>query len=128
MNHVVFFAETCSIYFPSCKFCGYVNIIEFPAAQDTYKRPFFDVPPSFSRSTTQVRRMLSSEASSASTSSGGGGSGAGIVQRLSSFFAGAGLCALTTQFFIYRELVLGNGRMLTKQKEIEKRLDKLEGK
>lgn len=53
-------------------------------------------------------------------------SGAGIFQRLSSFFVGAGLMALGTQYFLYLELKEGNKVMLDKQKELEKRLAALE--
>lgn len=50
------------------------------------------------------------------------------MQRISSFLAGAGLTALVTQFYIYKELQEGNQAMIRKQKDLEKRLVKLEGK
>lgn len=53
--------------------------------------------------------------------------GAGFFARISSFVIGAGLTALATQFYIFKELRDGNTVMLEKQKEIEKRLKKLEG-
>jgi hypothetical protein len=53
-------------------------------------------------------------------------SGAGLFQRISSFFVGAGLTALVTQFYIFKELTEGNNKMIASQKEIEKRLAKLE--
>jgi hypothetical protein len=53
-------------------------------------------------------------------------SGAGLFQRISSFFVGAGLTALVTQFYIFKELTEGNNQMIASQKEIEKRLAKLE--
>ena len=46
--------------------------------------------------------------------------------RISSFFVGAGVTALATQFLIYEELVTGNKSILAKQKELEDRLKKLE--
>ncbi|KAL7574982.1 hypothetical protein ACA910_010801 [Epithemia clementina (nom. ined.)] len=52
--------------------------------------------------------------------------GAGIGQRLSSFFVGAGLTALVTQFYIYEEVRSGNQMMLQKQLDFESRLSKLE--
>jgi hypothetical protein len=54
--------------------------------------------------------------------------GASIVQRLSSFVVGAGLMALVTQYYIFEELRQGNQIMLTKQKELEERLTKVEKK
>ena len=53
--------------------------------------------------------------------------GAGLIARLSSFLVGAGLTALVTQFFIFKELRDGNRILLEKQKEIEKRMKSLEG-
>jgi hypothetical protein len=46
--------------------------------------------------------------------------------RISSFFVGAGITALGTQFLIYNELTSGNRIILAKQKELEDRLKKLE--
>lgn len=54
--------------------------------------------------------------------------GASIFQRLSSFAVGAGLTALATQYYIFEEVRGGNQLMLEKQKELEKRLHKLETK
>lgn len=51
---------------------------------------------------------------------------AGFFSRVSSFLVGAGLTALVTQYYIFEELRDGNKIMLTKQKEIEKRLKALE--
>ena len=52
--------------------------------------------------------------------------GAGLLGRISSFLVGAGVTALGTQFYIYQELSFGNKMILEKQKDIEKRLEKLE--
>lgn len=52
--------------------------------------------------------------------------GAGLFGRISSFLVGAGVTALGTQFYIYQELSFGNKMVLEKQKELEKRLEKLE--
>jgi hypothetical protein len=52
--------------------------------------------------------------------------GVGLMGRISSFFVGAGVTALATQFLIYEELLSGNRSILAKQKEIEDRLKKLE--
>mmetsp|Transcript_0 Transcript_0/g.2 ORF Transcript_0/g.2 Transcript_0/m.2 type:complete len:97 (-) Transcript_0:1405-1695(-) len=54
--------------------------------------------------------------------------GAGFFQRVSSFLVGAGLSALVSQYYIYQELVYGNRTMISKQKELEQRLSKLETK
>mmetsp|Transcript_14454 Transcript_14454/g.23438 ORF Transcript_14454/g.23438 Transcript_14454/m.23438 type:complete len:95 (-) Transcript_14454:872-1156(-) len=54
--------------------------------------------------------------------------GGGLLSRISSFFVGAGLTALVTQFYIFQELRDGNKAIITKQKEMETRLSKLEGK
>lgn len=51
---------------------------------------------------------------------------AGLLGRISSFFVGAGVTALGTQFYIYQELVNGNKMILAKQAELEQRLSKLE--
>jgi hypothetical protein len=40
---------------------------------------------------------------------------------------GAGVTALVTQFYIFKEIKEGNEVMIRKQKELEKRIDKLEG-
>lgn len=53
-------------------------------------------------------------------------SGAGLFQRVSSFLVGAGLTALTTQYFIFEEVRAGNQAMLKKQSELESRLYNLE--
>ena len=52
--------------------------------------------------------------------------GAGLVQRISSFFIGAGLSALVTQYYILEEIRNGNQNMIEKQRDLEKRLLKLE--
>ena len=51
---------------------------------------------------------------------------AGLLGRISSFFVGAGVTALGTQFYIYQELANGNKMILAKQGELEQRLAKLE--
>ena len=51
---------------------------------------------------------------------------AGLPGRISSFFVGAGVTALGTQFYIYQELANGNKMILAKQAELEKRLEQLE--
>ena len=51
-----------------------------------------------------------------------------MLQRISSFLAGAGLTALITQFYLFDEVRQGNRLMLAKQKELEQRLAKLEKK
>jgi hypothetical protein len=51
---------------------------------------------------------------------------AGLLGRISSFFVGAGVTALGTQFYIYQELANGNKLILAKQAELEQRLQKLE--
>ena len=51
---------------------------------------------------------------------------AGLLGRISSFFVGAGVTALGTQFYIYQELANGNKMILAKQAELEQRLEKLE--
>jgi len=55
-------------------------------------------------------------------------SGGGFFQRLSSFIVGAGISALASQYYIYKELVAGNEIILNKQKNLEQRLKKLEKK
>lgn len=52
--------------------------------------------------------------------------GAGLFQRIGSFAVGAGVTALLTQFYIYREIKAGNKLMLLKQEEIDIRLQALE--
>mmetsp|Transcript_40359 Transcript_40359/g.97455 ORF Transcript_40359/g.97455 Transcript_40359/m.97455 type:complete len:88 (-) Transcript_40359:102-365(-) len=73
--------------------------------------------------TFQGRAAHRSFASDASTSR----RGAGLMERLSSFFVGAGLTALVTQFYIFQEIKDGNEAMIEKQKDLEKRVSKLEG-
>jgi len=51
---------------------------------------------------------------------------AGFFSRVSSFFVGAGLSALVSQYFIFEELRVGNKIVIEKQKEIEKRLNALQ--
>lgn len=62
-----------------------------------------------------------------SFSSGTTRKGAGLLNRLSSFFVGAGLTALVTQFYIFKEIKEGNDAMIKKQQDLEKRVAKLEG-
>jgi hypothetical protein len=52
----------------------------------------------------------------------------GFFQRITSFFIGAGLTAVGTQYYLYEEIKKSNAGMIAKQKEIEKRLDMLEKK
>jgi hypothetical protein len=49
-----------------------------------------------------------------------------FFSRVGSFFVGAGLTALVSQYYIFEELKAGNKIMIEKQKEIEKRLTVLE--
>jgi hypothetical protein len=56
------------------------------------------------------------------------GGGAGLFQRVSSFVIGAGVTALATQYFIFKEVKEGNKLMLLKQQELEVRLTNLEKK
>jgi hypothetical protein len=51
---------------------------------------------------------------------------AGFFARVSSFIIGAGVTALITQYYIHREIVEGNKLMISKHREIEDRLYKLE--
>jgi hypothetical protein len=81
---------------------------------------------SFSFANQTQFRNFSSEAAVAKRTTGP--SGAGLVQRISSFVVGAGLSALFTQYYIYQEVMYGNSLMLDKQRELEQRLIKLEGK
>jgi len=53
---------------------------------------------------------------------------AGLFERVSSFFIGAGLTALASQYFIFEEVKAGNELMLKKQSELESRVYKLEKK
>lgn len=69
-------------------------------------------------------RSFSSEA--AALSSGRGG--AGFFARIGSFIAGAGLTALATEVYIFKEVREGNLQMLQKQRELEKRIAALEKK
>ena len=55
-------------------------------------------------------------------------SGGGIFQRLTSFTAGAGLMALGTQFYIYREIQDGNKAMISRVSALEMRLANVEKK
>mmetsp|Transcript_24884 Transcript_24884/g.23898 ORF Transcript_24884/g.23898 Transcript_24884/m.23898 type:complete len:95 (+) Transcript_24884:68-352(+) len=52
----------------------------------------------------------------------------GFFQRLTSFIAGASVTALGTQYFIYQEIQEGNKSVLAKQKNLEKRIEQIEGK
>jgi len=53
---------------------------------------------------------------------------AGLWQRVTSFLVGAGLTALASQFYLFREVRDGNQAMLKKHKELEIRLLQLEEK
>jgi len=83
-----------------------------------------------SASSTIGRRPFSSPtvevAKSSSSSSRGGG--AGFFSRLSSFLVGAGLTALVTEFYIFKEVREGNVELLRRHKEIEVRIAALEKK
>ncbi|KAL3795425.1 hypothetical protein ACHAWO_007673 [Cyclotella atomus] len=68
-------------------------------------------------------RFLSTTASSSSS-----GGGAGLFARLGSFLVGAGLTALATEVYIFKEVREGNLEMLKKQRELEKRIAALEKK
>jgi hypothetical protein len=54
--------------------------------------------------------------------------GGGLIARVSSFLVGAGLTALVTQFYIFHELRDGNKAIIAKQKDLDARLNRLEGK
>ena len=69
-----------------------------------------------------ARRPLSTEV--AAQSSGG----AGIFARVGSFLVGAGLTALVTEIYIFKEVREGNLEMLQKQRQMEKRIAALEAK
>lgn len=69
------------------------------------------------------RRTLSSTV--APTKSSGG---AGIFSRIGSFLVGAGLTALCTEIYIFKEVREGNLEMLKKQRDLEKRIAALEKK
>jgi hypothetical protein len=68
------------------------------------------------------------KSSSSSSRGGGGGGGAGFFSRLSSFLVGAGLTALATEFYIFKEVREGNVELLRRHKEIEVRVAALEKK
>jgi hypothetical protein len=57
-----------------------------------------------------------------------GGVFTGLFQRISSFLVGVGMTAVGTQYYLYEEIKKSNAGMISKQKDIEKRLDKLEKK
>ena len=84
-----------------------------------------------SASSTIGRRPFSSpsvEVAKSSSSSSRGGGGAGFFSRLSSFLVGAGLTALVTEFYIFKEVREGNVELLRRHKEIEVRIAALEKK
>ena len=54
--------------------------------------------------------------------------GAGLFQRITSFLVGAGLTGVVTQFYLVKEIHEGNKAMIDKQKDLEKRIAKLEKK
>jgi len=66
--------------------------------------------------------------SNSSSKGGGGGGGAGFFSRLSSFLVGAGLTALVSEFYIFKEVRDGNVEMLRRHKELEVRVAALEKK
>jgi len=78
------------------------------------------------KSQRQIPSTLRSFSSTAASSSGGGG--AGLFARVGSFISGAGLTALATEIYIFKEVREGNLEMLKKQRELEKRLAALEKK
>jgi hypothetical protein len=72
----------------------------------------------------QIRRTVAADVSKPASPKHVGG---GLISRISSFFVGAGLTALVTQFYIFQEIREGNKSMLAKQKDLDARLKKLEG-
>jgi len=54
--------------------------------------------------------------------------GAGFFARVGSFLVGAGLTALATEVYIFKEVREGNLLMLKKQRDLEKRIAALEKK
>ena len=54
--------------------------------------------------------------------------GAGFFARVGSFLVGAGLTALVTEIYIFKEVREGNLEMLKRQRELEKRIAALEKK
>ena len=64
------------------------------------------------------RRPLSTEVTTKSSSSRVGG--AGFFQRIGSFLVGAGLTALGTEVYIFKEVRDGNLEMLKRQRDLEK--------
>lgn len=74
----------------------------------------------------QIPSTLRSFSSTAASSTSGGG--AGFFARVGSFISGAGLTALATEVYIFKEVREGNAEMLKKQRELEKRLAALEKK
>ena len=79
-----------------------------------------------STSQRQIPATLRSFSSTAASSSGGGG--AGFFARVGSFISGAGLTAIATEVYIFKEVREGNLEMLKKQRDLEKRLTALETK
>lgn len=77
---------------------------------------------SFPQSTIVGRRCFSSEVAKSS------GGGAGFFARVGSFLVGAGVTALATEVYIFKEVREGNLEMLKKQRELEKRIAALEKK
>jgi hypothetical protein len=71
----------------------------------------------------QMPRSFSSEVATTTSKPSRGG---GLLSRISSFFVGAGFTALATQFYIVQEIRDGNKQMITKQRDLEQRLAKLE--
>ena len=81
----------------------------------------------FQRTDIVVRNFASDTAAPVVKDKRGGGI-SGLIQRISSFLVGAGLTALGTQYYLYEEIKKSNTDMIQKQKELEKRLQSLEGK
>jgi hypothetical protein len=68
-------------------------------------------------------RRFSSQHNNTTTSATGG-----LLHRISSFFVGAGLTALVSQYYIFLELREGNKLMIEKHASLEKRLADVEKK
>ena len=71
------------------------------------------------------KRTFAEVAAAAPSKSSGG---AGLFARIGSFLVGAGLTALGTEIYIFKEVREGNLEMLKKQRELEKRIAALEKK
>jgi len=71
--------------------------------------------------TKQRIPKVNARAMSSSTKSGGG-----FFQRVQSFIVGAGVTALGTQYFIFKEIHEGNNLMRQKQQALEIKITALE--